>query len=103
MKENKDILLKLLDNKEVKEYPEDFIINFYCTLLSLNNNTYNPNNLLNEINLTEDFLRKINNLKIKIQLHRKEEEIDKFLDNIKTIYDSNSTIINKYNYKYIFQ
>ncbi len=68
----------------------------YLTLLTLNNN-YQFDNYQTEINILEDFLRKVNNLKVKIQLKRKENEINEFLDSIKTIYEQNKRLIEKYN------
>ena len=76
-------LYELLDNKENKrEYYNQFKLNIYLTLLSLNNNNYQESIQKEEINTIENYLRKINNLKVKIQLKRKEEDINKLLTEI---------------------
>ena len=69
----------------------------YLTLLSLNNGNYSIKIYQNEINNIENFLRKVNNLKVKIQLKRKETEIDNLIDDIKKIYEDNLLLISKYN------
>ena len=40
---------------------EQFKVHIYFTLLSLNNNNYKEKIYLDEISITEDFLRKLNN------------------------------------------
>ena len=91
-------LYELLDNKENKrEYYNKFKLNIYLTLLSLNNNNYQESIQKEEINNIENYLKKINNLKVKIQLKRKEEEINKLLTEIKEIYQNNIDLISKYN------
>ena len=93
-----EYLIKLIDKKEIKEdFQNNIKIDMYLTLLSLNNANYNSKMYQEEINITEDFLRRINNLKVKIQLKRKEEEINKLKENIKEIYKNNTNIIDKYN------
>lgn len=88
-------LTNLLDNKEIDE--KQLTFDLYLTLLALNNKQYHENKQENEINTLEDFLRKVNNLKIKIQLKRKDEEINKLLTDIKTLYEQNKNLIDKYN------
>lgn len=88
-------LTNLIDNKDVDNRQLTF--DLYLTLISLNNKHYQANKEENEINILEDFLRKVNNLKVKIQLKRKTEEIDKLLTDIKTIYGQNKDLIAKYN------
>lgn len=93
-----NFLLQLIDNKQSENlFSNDLKLNLYLTLLSLSNSTYNESIYLDEISTIEDFLRKTNNLKVKIQLKRKEEEIEKLLNEIKEIYENNSEIISKYN------
>ena len=93
-----EYLIKLIDNNEsTNSFNINIKIDLYLTLLSLNNNNYNHTMFQNEINILEDFLRKINNLKVKIQLKRKEEEINNLIHDIKEIYINNSNIINLYN------
>ncbi len=95
-------LLDLLDNNSTKyDYSNEFKLNLYITLLSLNNSNYHESIYLEEINTLEDFLRKVNNLKVKIQLKRKEIEIDELISVISAIYNSNQVIIDKYNKEHI--
>ena len=59
-----EILLKLLNNdKDNQLFTDKLLVNVYLTLLSLNNNNYNEKIYNQEIDIIEDFLRKINNLK----------------------------------------
>mgnify|MGYP007056222204 CR=1 FL=1 len=93
-----DFLYQLLDNKEIKrEFHSNFKLNLYLTLMFLNNNTYHDIMPKEEINIIENYLRKVNNLKVKIQLKRKETEINILFDEIKEIYDNNHELISKYN------
>ena len=93
-----EYLIKLIDNNELtNSFNINIKIDLYLTLLSLNNNNYNHTMFQNDINILEDFLRKINNLKVKIQLKRKEEEINNLIDNIKEIYLNNTNKINRFN------
>ena len=93
-----DYLIKLIEsNEKTNSFNLNIKIDLYLTLLSLNNNNYNHTMFQNDINITEDFLRKINNLKVKMQLKRKEEEINKLIDDIKEIYLNYSNIINRFN------
>ncbi len=93
-----EYLIKLIEsNEKTNSFNLNIKIDLYLTLLSLNNNNYNHTMFQNDINIAEDFLRKINNLKVKIQLKRKEEEINKLIDDIKEIYLNYSNIINRFN------
>lgn len=83
-----------IDNKENKESLE---LNIYLTLLALSNCKYDESLYQKEIDKVETFLRKVNNLKVKIQLKRKEEEINKLTTEIKEIYTKNKDSISKYN------
>jgi len=91
----KTYLSNLLDNEETNE--KQLTFDLYLTLLALNNKQYQEIKQEIEINTLEDFLRKVNNLKVKIQLKRKNEEIDKLLTDIKNIYEQNKNLIDKYN------
>ncbi len=71
-------------------------LSLYLTLLSLNNNHYNKKHEEEKLNIVEDFLRKVNNLKVKIQLKRKQSEIDKLIKDIINIYNNNNSLIIKY-------
>lgn len=93
-------LINLLeDRKEMsrKIYQNDLKINTYLTLLTLTGGIYNQEIYQEEQETIEDFLRKVNNLKIKIQLKSKEEHINTLLNNILSIYQEKSDTINKYN------
>ena len=95
-----DFLLKLLNKEEniiQLENQKSLELNIYLTLLSLSNLKYNESFYIEEVNIVEDFLRKVNNLKVKIQLKRKEKEIEKLLAEIKEIYRNNLKTISKYN------
>ena len=72
-------------------------LNIYLALLSLNNNNYKDEYFTIEHEIIDNFLRKVNNLKVKIQLKRKETEIDNLIKDIMNIYQENTLIINKYN------
>ncbi len=87
----------LLNEPIDSKYQNLLTFDMYLTLISLNNKQYKASYYQNEINILEDFLRKVNNLKVKIQLKRKENEIDELLANIKAIYKDNSFLIEKYN------
>lgn len=91
-------LLYLLNNlNDTNEFHNELILNIYLTLLSLNNLNYHDEYYTNKINILEDYLRKVNNLKVKIQLKRKESEIETLLNEIKEIYQSNTKLIERYN------
>ena len=89
------LLLNLLNNSQIDAHY--LTINLYLTLLKINDNNYNETIFKKEINMFEDFLRKVNNLKVKIQLKRKDSEIDKLITEITTIYEENNQIIETYN------
>ena len=92
------VLLKLLDDdKDRYLFNDNLLVNIYVTLLSLNNHYYSKDIYIKELDIVEDFLRKINNLKVKIQLKRKEEEIELLLSNIVEIYNDNKRLIDEYN------
>ena len=90
-------LLKLLNNEEIIALNDELLLNIYLTLLSLNNHNYNELLYTKEIEIVELFLRKVNNLKVKLQLKRKELEIEQLHDEIKEIYKQNTTLIEEYN------
>ena len=93
-----EILLKLLNNDKDKQlFTDKLSVNMYLTLLSLNNNYYSEEIYNQELETIEDFLRKINNLKVKIQLKRKEEEIKSLHEEIKEIYNTKKELIENYN------
>lgn len=94
-----EFLLKLLNNKEnidFKTYKEELIINSYITLLSLSNIEYSEKYIKKETEKLNDFLRKLNNLKVKIQLNGKKEQIIEFKDNLITQYYENINILSIY-------
>ncbi|MBQ8219349.1 MAG: hypothetical protein IJZ79_06315 [Bacilli bacterium] len=93
-------LLQLLNNqKELIDKDSESLlkINIYLSLLSLNNNNYCDEIYQKEYQIINLFLRKINNLKVKIQLKRKEREIDKLINEIIEMYLNNTKKIDKYN------
>ena len=93
-------LLNLLNNKDDHKLPESdelLKINIYLSLLSLNNHNYHKEYFIKDQEIIDNFLRKVNNLKVKIQLKRKEPEISKVIEEIDTMYDEYNKIINKYN------
>lgn len=95
-----NFLIELLDKKtteEIDNYYEKLKLNLYLTLLSLSNNNYKESIYDSNFSIIDDFLRKTNNLKVKIQLKRKEIEIDKLLEDILKIYKDNVKLIGKYN------
>ena len=96
-KEYRNYLLDLLDKYTYrKELKTNLKINLYLTLLTLNNYNYDKSIIQKQIDTLEDFLRKTNNLKVKIQLKRKEAEIEKLITEIKEIYTKNKDNINEY-------
>jgi len=95
-----NLLLELIKNNEsidLTPYKEELELNIYMTLLSLSNYQIPYEYLEKTNNKIENFLRKTNNLKVKIQLKRKETEIDNLLNEIIEIYQKNYYIISKYN------
>lgn len=94
-----EFLLKLLNNEEnlsLKDYQEELSINTYITLLSLSNFEYTENYLETEQEKLNNFLRKLNNLKVKIQLNGKKDKIIEFKDNLITQYYENVNILSIY-------
>lgn len=81
-------------NEKIKEQLK---LNIYLSLLSLNNHNYQERFFEEEHNIIDDFLRKTNNLKVKIQLKRKDSEIDNLITKIKELHQENEKIIQKYN------
>lgn len=75
---------------------EEFTINSYITLLSLSNLEYTEKNFKNEQEQINDFLRKLNNLKVKIQLNGKKEHILKFKEELLTQYYENINFLSLY-------
>ena len=93
-----DYLLNLTNDTNVDELSNDLKLNIYLTLITLSNYHYSEKKYQENMNILEDFLRKTNNLKVKIQLKRKPEEIDELIKDLKDIYNRNTSLINKYNY-----
>ena len=94
-----EFLLKLLNNEEnldIDEYQEELIVNLYLTLLSLSNLEYSDNIDKVEKEIISDFLRKLNNLKVKIQLRRKPEETNKLAEELINQYYENINILSVY-------
>ena len=98
-------LLQLLNKEEViddKEEEELLKINIYLSLLSLNNHNYKDKIYEEEFLIIDNFLRRVNNYKVKIQLKRKDTEIEEILKEINLLYEENKKIIDKYNIYYFF-
>ena len=92
-------LLNLLANSaNIDELNSELKLNIYLTLIALSNSYYSEEKYQENLLTIEDFLRKTNNLKVKIQLKRKPVEIDNLLKEIKEIYEKNTNLINKFNY-----
>lgn len=95
-----NFLLDILNNQE-KPFDETMQkplkLNIYLALLSLNNNNYQDSFFTEEHRIIDDFLRKVNNLKVKIQLKRKQTEIDKLHKEITSIIKEYPLVIEKYN------
>jgi len=92
-------LLQLLNNDEkidIEKNQEGLIVNLYLTLLSLSNLEYSDDIDEKEKDTISDFLRKLNNLKVKIQLKRKAAETNKLADEIITKYYENINILSTY-------
>lgn len=99
-KNYQELLLNILNNQPNsidEELQKQLKFNIYLSLLSLNNYNYQEEFYTKEHNIIDDILRKINNLKVKIQLKRKTIEIDNLIEEIINIYHDNLSIINKYN------
>ena len=75
---------------------DNFLGNMYITLLFLNNDYYSLENMKKEIDTTKIVLIKINNLKVKIQLKRKEKEINSLIQEIKNSVNESYNLISKY-------
>jgi len=94
-----ELLIQLLNkdkNVNIDSYQEELTINLYLTLLSLSNLPYSKKMEELERETINDFLRKLNNLKVKIQLKRKDEEIDKFISSLINQYYENVNILSLY-------
>lgn len=92
-------LLQLLNSEEnldINSYKEELTINLYLTLLSLSNLKYSEKSEQLEREQISDFLRKLNNLKVKIQLKRKQEEINKLSTELITQYYENINFLSIY-------
>ena len=95
-------LIGLLDYLKLDQtYNSLLDLNIYMALLNDSNHVYNMSIFHDEVMLVEDFLRKINNLKVKIQLKQKKSEIDKLTENIINIYDDNREVIDRFNTDYM--
>lgn len=91
-------LLNLLSNMEDNDnFHNELKVSIYLTLMALNNHNYQDKFYQDELNIINNYLRKMNNLKVKIQLKRKDDEIDKIILDLEKIYDNNKYIIDKYN------
>ena len=75
---------------------DNLLVNMYITLLFLNNDYYSLENMKREIDTTKIILIKINNLKVKIQLKRKEKEINSLIKEIKNSVNESYHLISKY-------
>lgn len=94
-----EFLLQLLnkeDNIDIDKYQEELIVNLYLTLLSLSNIEYSESIEQKEHEIISDFLRKLNNLKVKIQLKRKQDEINKLAESLINQYYENINILSIY-------
>lgn len=92
-------LLQLLNKEEnidIDKYQEEIIVNLYLTLLSLSNIEYSKTIEQKEHEIISDFLRRLNNLKVKIQLKRKQEEIEKLSQELVNQYYENINILSIY-------
>ena len=94
-----ELLLQLLNKEEnvnIEEYKEELIVNLYLTLLSLSNLEYTEKLDDKEKEIIRDFLTRLCNLKVKIQLKRKAEEITKLAEDLITQYYENINILSIY-------
>ena len=94
-----EFLLQLLNNEEnlnIDRYQEELTVNLYLSLLSLSNLEYSDNIDQIEKETISDFLRKLNNLKVKIQLRRKPEETNKLAEELINQYYENINILSIY-------
>ena len=94
-----ELLLDLLNetnNYTIDNNNSELIINLYLTLLSLSNLEFNEEINQKEKTEIEDFLRKLNNIKVKIQLKRKQDEINKLSQELINQYYENINILSIY-------
>lgn len=94
-----EFLLQLIngeENLDIEKNQEELIVNLYLTLLSLSNLEYSEDIDQKELEQISDFLRKLNNLKVKIQLKRKPEETNKLAETLITQYYENINILSMY-------
>lgn len=90
-------LINMFENSDLSiEYSDLFLINLYTMLLSLNNNNYSLLDILEEEKIIKILLIKLNNLKVKIQLKRKEKEINSLIEEIKDFCDINYKCLTRY-------
>jgi len=89
-------LLNKEENINIDECQEELIVNLYLTLLSLSNQKFSEEIDKKEKEQIDDFLRKLNNLKVKIQLKRKPTEINKLAEDLITQYYENINILSIY-------
>ena len=94
-----DYLLDLInDLTNFDLFNNELKLNIYLTLIALSKGYYNEAKYQSDLDIVDDFLRKTNNLKVKIQLKRKEDEITDLINRLKDIYEKNSKLIDKFNY-----
>ena len=91
-----DILRQLLNNKKFNKIDNQILVNLYVTLLSLNDNKYTLLNIMEESKEIKLLLTRLNNLKVKIQLKRKQNEIDDLAVNIKKNYEEKEKLLLNY-------
>lgn len=99
MEFNKNLFLKLLhrDKNNIEINKNNYLlVNLYILLISLNNNYYNESIEKDNNKIIKIFLTKINNLKVKIQLKRKQNEIDNLINDIKKTYELEENILFEY-------
>jgi len=82
-----DILKQLLNNKKFNTIDDQVLVNLYVTLLSLNDNKYTLLNIIEESKEIKLLLIKLNNLKVKIQLKRRMNEIENLINDIKSNFE----------------
>ena len=91
-----EILRQLLDNKKFNMIDNQVLVNLYVTLLSLNDNKYTLLNIMEESKEIKLLLTRLNNLKVKIQLKRKQNEIDDLANDIKKNYEEKERLLLNY-------
>lgn len=94
-----NLLLSLIDNHNniPKEYRDYLEFNTYLALLELSSYYYPTSKISEEYNSIENFLRRLNNLKVKIQLKRRQSEIDTLIEQLLEEYKKIKKSILKYN------